>query len=134
MSEQQEVPAEEGPNPGQALFAFPDSPTKDQIEAWKQEHGEVFCSGFSAVELFVFRPLKRAEFVELQILLSQTQGNVSQFEVEENTVNKCILWASEPARKALTVKAGTLTTLHEQVLQNSNFVNPAMASVLVVKL
>lgn len=131
--EPEETPQEPA-NPGQALFAFPGAPTKDQVEGWKQEHGEVFCSGFSMDELFVFRPLKRHEFVELQVLVAQAQGSISQFEIEDTTVKKCLLWSTPAGTKALEVKAGTMSTLHEQVLQNSNFVNPSMASVLVVKL
>lgn len=129
-----EEATKEPANPGDALFAFPGSPTKDQVEVWKQEHGEVFCSGFSMDELFVFRPLKRHEFVELQVLVAQAQGQVSQFEIEETTVKKCLLWTTPNGSRALETKAGTCSTLHEQVLQNSNFVNASMASVLVVKL
>jgi hypothetical protein len=110
------------------MAALPGAPNKDQIEAWKQEHGEVFCSALSAA---VFRPLKRREYLELQLLAQQQQTPIDG---EELLVKKCVLWASDAALKSLDTKAGSLTTLQEQILQNSNFVAPSVASALVVKL
>ena len=121
-------------NPGEALFDLPGAPTKVQVEEWKQKFGEVFCSGFSGTEVFVFRPLQRQEFVNLQVTVANAGGQMTQFQIEEDTVKRCTLWASTDGEKALVIKAGTLSALHEQILQNSNFVNPSMASVLVVKL
>jgi hypothetical protein len=66
--------------------------------------------------------------------MSQAQTPVSQFKAEEDTVTKCVLWASAEGLTSLQNKAGTLTTLNEQVLQNSNFMNPAVAASLVIKL
>ena len=116
------------------LKAFPDAPTESTIEEWKGTHGEVMCSGFSESELFMFRPLTRGEFVELQVVLAQNQTTETQFAVEEDIVNKCVLWATGNGLKSLQTKGGSLSTLHEQIMQNSNFVNPAMASALVIKL
>jgi len=114
------------------LAEFPQSPTEVRIEQWKQNHGEVYCSGFSEEELVVWRPINRREFVQLQ---ETVQGaSVSTLELEEEVVNKCLLWTSPKARIALEHKAGSLTTLNEQIMQNSNFINPQMASALVVKL
>jgi hypothetical protein len=114
------------------LAEFPQSPTEIRIEQWKQNHGEVYCSGFSEEELVVWRPINRREFVQLQ---ETVQGaGVSTLELEEEVVSKCLLWTSPKARTALEHKAGSLTTLNEQIMQNSNFINPQMASALVVKL
>jgi hypothetical protein len=114
------------------LAEFPQSPTEIRIEQWKQNHGEVYCSGFSEEELVVWRPINRREFVQLQ---ETVQGaGVSTLELDEEVVRKCLLWTSPKARTALEHKAGSLTTLNEQIMQNSNFINPQMASALVVKL
>lgn len=142
MTDTQETPEVEGKTEekeeeqkglAELLSEFPDAPEEEQIEGWKTSHGEVFCSGFSAIELYIFRPLNRREFVQQQLELAQAQAT-DQFTSEEETVNKCLLWKSGPGAKALENKAGSLSTLHEQIMQNSNFVNPAMASALVVKL
>ncbi len=115
------------------LVEFPGAPDQNRIEEWKGQFGEIFCSGFSATELFVFRSLNRKEFVDQQLDLAQAQAT-DAFTAEETIVEQCVLWMTDVAEKSLTQKAGTLSTLHEQIMQNSNFVNPAMASALVVKL
>ena len=116
------------------LSAFPKAPSEGNIEQWKQSHGEVYCSGFSEEELVVWRPINRREFVSLQETIQNSEERVSTFELEEEVVSKCILWASPKGEQALQHKAGSLTTLNEQIMQNSNFINPQMASALVVKL
>lgn len=119
------------------LLQFPGAPTADQLEAWKQEFGEIFCSAFSDDEVFIWRPLGRKEWTDRQVALaqmSQETDMVNVFELEEQIVRACILWGSEKGMKSLTTKAGSVSTLHEQLLQNSNFVDPRVASSLVVKL
>lgn len=122
---------------GEALQAFPDSPNDADIEKWKQEFGEVLCSTMSETELYIFRPITRQEFVNLQLHITkaQQQGNViTNYDVEQKVVETCVLWASPPGVESLERKAGTLTALNEQIMQQSNFVNPAFASQYVVKL
>ena len=119
---------------GDYLAEFPESPDDQQIEVWKQQHGEVLCSGLSEIELFVFRPITREEFVNLQAYIHQMGDKVNNFEIEQKIVETCVLWASPPAVEALTKKAGTFGTVHEQILQASNFMNPAYVSQFVIKL
>ena len=113
------------------LSVIPGAPGPEQIESWKQEHGEIFCSALSNTELLIFRPLKRREFLELQLMAQQQTTPVDG---EELLVKKCVLWGSDTALKSLDNKAGSLSTLQEQILQNSNFVAPNVAAALVVKL
>lgn len=115
------------------LSDFPGAPSKEEVEQLKQQYGEVLCSGFSDTELFIWRPITRAEFISLQAELTKQEG-ATQFDLEENTVKLCLLWSSLEGSAALENKAGSLPTLHEQIMQNSNFMNPAMASALVIKL
>jgi hypothetical protein len=145
MSEEQEVkveekkedaPVEKQPDPSQvvadALKLYNGAPTKEQIEAWKQVHGEVFCSGFSETELYMWRPLTRKEFVDLQAVMQQGDKPVSSLEAEGLLVNTCILWSSDI--KVLAKKAGSISALHEQIMTNSNFMDPRLAAALVIKL
>ena len=125
---------EEPKDAGQALFALAGAPSAVQIEEWKTQFGEVLVAGNSEVELFVFRPLSRIEFINLQTYLSQAKEPVTPLEVEEKICNTCVLWASELALRSLESKAGTLTTLHEQIMQASNFVDPRYAGSFVVRL
>ena len=117
-----------------ALSTFAGAPTRDQIETWKQQFGEVFCSGFAETELFIWRPISRAEFVKMQAQVSGAKEQLTNLDVEGIVVDTCILWASDPGKKSLTQKAGSLTALHEQVMANSNFMDPRLATALVIRL
>ena len=127
------------------LTTLPDAPTQDQIEQWKTVYGSVYVSGMSQEELFVFRPLSRKEYLlsevsaaQKQAILQQQNPNMKPEEVlekigdnQEEVVTTCILW---PANVDLSKKAGTISTLYEQIIQNSNFVPAEMAGLLVAKL
>jgi len=128
----EESAAEEKPAFEEYMKGIPGAPTKDQVEQWKQQFGEVLCSGFSETEIFIWRPITRAEFVNLQATMAQQE--VTQFDFEDKLVETCVLWASPLGQESLQTKAGSLSTLQEQIMQNSNFMNPAVASALVVKL
>ncbi len=56
----------EVPNLVDLLKDFEGSPGETQREEWKQQFGEIFVSGFSETELFVWRPLGREEYVKMQ--------------------------------------------------------------------
>lgn len=135
-TKQSEEQVPEVPNLVKLLEEFDNSPGASEIEKWKQQFGEVFVSGFSETEMFVWRPLNRKEYVELQKKMrNPTQENEQQFtdlDFEEAVVGCCLLWGSN--EKILKNKGGSVSTLSEQIMTNSNFMNPAMASVLVMKL
>jgi arylsulfatase A-like enzyme len=130
MSEQEksaEVPAEQSyaEKLKELLSEFPNHPDESVIESWKQSHSDVFCSALSETELFVFRALTRQEHRELQAAAETDE------DYEDGAVRACLLWASIDN---LDQKAGTLPTLLEQIMQNSNFMPPQLAGSLVVKL
>ena len=133
--EPQEQPKEK--TLGEVLQAFHGAPDDAQIEKWKVAFGEILCSTLSEVELFIFRPISRQEWLNLQAYIAQAQQQnkpVSASDVESKVVETCVLWASPPGVDSLDKKAGTIGTLNEQIMQQSNFVNPAYASQFVVKL
>ena len=113
------------------LSSLDNAPTKDQIDKWKAEYGEVFVSGFSEQEIYVWRPMTRAEYVALQTKLQNPDNQITQFKMEELVCETCVLF---PANIDLNKKAGTAGTLSEQIMQNSNFMSAAAASMLVAKL
>jgi hypothetical protein len=129
MSEN-ETPQEENtpvvPDLASLLAEVPGSPDPTTIESWKKKHGEIFCSGFTDSELFIWRPVTRREYLNLQ--KSQTED----FDFQEALVKVCVLWGSDMV--SLDRKAGSINTLAEQILQNSNFMPPQIASNLVIKL
>ena len=56
------------PNLAVLLKDFENAPSEVQVEKWKQEFGEIFVSGFSETELFVWHPVSRMTYVELKKL------------------------------------------------------------------
>ena len=117
-----------------ALAGFEGAPKEDEIVAWKNKHGDIFCSGFSEQELFVWRPVTRHEFSGFQVEIAQAQQQGLVVDVEEKIVKNCILWSSVKGNQSLSQKAGSLSTLHEQIMQQSNFMDPRVAAALVIKL
>lgn len=115
------------------LSAFQGSPSQEQIEKWKVQHGEIFVSGFSETELYIWRPITRPEWVQFQSLFSNPEAKMTQFKFEEMICEKCILWKSV-SLSFENGKAGTASSLHEQILQNSNFLSAQAAAYLVAKL
>lgn len=148
MSEKQELPVEEKKREEEKgikdyLEEVPGKPTNQQIEEWKAEHGDIFVSGFSESEMYIWRPVQRKEWVHLQtefqgaVLKAQEAQNASmmptQFELEEEVLDLCLIWKSKEVEWAKS-KGGTVSSLYEQIMQKSNFVNPQGASLLVAKL
>lgn len=133
VEESIETPTKAQPDqnsPAGLLAQTDGSPSQDQIDKWKVEHGDVYVSGFSASEVFIFRSLFRPEYIKIQQDIAD--GRVKQTEIEETTCSICVLWpANVDWNKG---KAGTPVVLSELIMQNSNFMNPQTASYLVAKL
>ena len=118
----------------QTLLAnFPGSPDQTQIDAWKAQYGEVFVSGFSDTEIYLWRTITRPEYIALQKKLQVPGVPIDPFKLEDGVCDVCVLWKSTTTTWD-EGKAGTPNALSEQIMQNSNFLNPQAASMLVVKL
>lgn len=129
---------------------FPNAPNQAIIDEWKNKYGDVFFSGFSEKECYIWRALNRKEYRQMQIdaqILSAKQEPKSQvelemrikenidatFEQEETVVAKCLLWPKLTVEE-LSFKAGTVTTLLEQIMSSSNFLTSQQAQSLVIKI
>ena len=130
MEKKEEAKTEERPTLQQILEKL-GGPAQSQIEDWKTEFGEVLVSGFSDKEVYVWRPLTRGEYVGKQVQLNE--GKLDNFEYEYSILETCLLWP-RLSQKELERKGGTIPTLAEQIMQGSNFLNPAQASQIVYKL
>lgn len=118
----------------QGLLAnFPGAPDKSAIDAWKAQYNDVFVSGFSDNEIYIWRSITRPEYVRIQKRAQEPGSPVDQYQLEESVCEVCVLWKSTKEAWA-EGKAGTPNALSEQIMQNSNFLNPQAASMLVVKL
>lgn len=111
------------------LADYDGAPGATQIDGWKAAHGDIFLSALNDDELFIFRALNRKEHRSLNAAIAE--GKLAPESMEEEVVRLCLLWKSV---KDLDSKAGTLPSLFEQVMQNSNFLAPQLLSNLVTKL
>lgn len=115
------------------LKQFDGAPNQAQIDAWKKQYGDVFVSGFSDKEIYLWRTITRPEYIKIQRELQEPGQPIDQFRMEEATCEVCVLWKSTKESWA-DGKAGTPNALAEQIMQNSNFLAPQQASMLVVRL
>lgn len=136
MSEEQKLEEKKEEQPkglADILRAYPEAPSPDQVEGWKMKYGDVYVSGFSEVELYVWRAISRPEWVKLQMHAADPENKVDQYQFEVLVCETCILWSS--VNKSLSEgKAGSASALQEQILQHSNFLTPQAAAMLVAKL
>ncbi len=150
------------PNLVEVLKTFPNAPDQVTIDTWKAKHKDIFVSGFSETEIYIWRGVTRLEYKQFQIeqqsiaamlqrseqersattdekvTKAQIESQISagidaQFKMEDTIVTTCLLWPKLTAEE-LANKAGTIPALMEQILQNSNFVTPQQASMLVIRL
>jgi len=116
--------------PMSMLSKLPGAPSKEQVELWKTEFGDVFITGFSGKEMYVWRTISRGEYLTLQEQVAKDQ--LSESDTEMLLAGTCVLW---PARVDWsTGKAGTPTTLSELIMQRSNFYSGMAANMLVAQL
>jgi len=132
QTQEEQAVEEQIKNLAEALAVFPGAPTQEIMEGWKQEHGSVYASGTSDTEMFIWRPVTRTEFTEVSVAAVEQQ--LTQLAVEAEVVHRCVLWGSPLGMIAMAQKGGTITLLHEQIMVNSNFLDPRIASQIVIKL
>lgn len=117
------------------MAKFDNAPSPEQIIEWKQEHGVIFSCAFSEDDIFIFRPIKRSEYVKLKDMIfekQQNEENITEDMFKEDIINIALLWASN--ERAFELYAGLVDTLHEQIMANSYFINPGVAAQTVFKL
>lgn len=115
------------------LRAFPGAPSQEQVDSWKIKYGDVYVSGFSETELYIWRAVTRPEWVKLQSIAADPEQKVDQFSFEVMLCETCVLWSSVKTSLG-EGKAGSASALQEQILQHSNFLTPQQAQLLVAKL
>jgi len=112
------------------LSEFDNAPNATDIEGLKAKHGDIFLSALNDDEVFLFRALTRKEHRAANA--ASAEGKLQGEAFEEEIVNTCLLWKS--SAESLEKKAGTIPSLFEQIMQNSNFLAPQLLSNLVTKL
>jgi hypothetical protein len=77
----------------------------------------VYIAKFADDEKYIYRPLKRFEYKQI-LALGQTDNKSF---AEEKIVSMCVVWPVLEAIKIPTLKAGTINTLVELIMESSNF-------------
>jgi len=100
-------------------YLFPEGPTMNQIDQWKEEYGQIYMTEVTEEDIFLWRILSRKEFKDIMKL-----GEADALYREEKVCEKCILWPEEYSFEEITNgKAGAPTVLAEQIMEKSGF-NP----------
>lgn len=133
VKDQQEQ-ASQVPPMADVLSKLPDAPPQSQIDQWKNQFGDVFVSGFSETEIYVWRALNRLEYRQLQSQLVDPEAKMDELRYQEQICERCVLWPKPDPQYWSICKAGTASTLAEQIMMQSNFVAPHIAAQLVAKL
>ncbi len=77
-------------------------------------------------DTFVFRPLYRPDWNQIQAFVQDSQGNVRQDDLDRRICEKALLWPEETLHPAVweTQKAGYQGSLAKMVLARSGFFDP----------
>lgn len=102
-------------------------PTVEQIREWKQQYGdgEIYSTEVKG-RVFIFRTLTVGEFFSLPI-----GENHDHFEVEDLILAAGVLYPSNAELDR--VPAGIASTIAEEILQVSGYLNPSKAKQLLDK-
>jgi hypothetical protein len=104
-------------------------PVFRQINAWKDQYGDVFVTSVTPEKHIVWRTLTRSEYRNLVKVLEKTlsTGSVSQGEAnlnnEESIAEMCILYPPYKRDSQAGEMAGIASTIAQQVMEASAFVS-----------
>lgn len=107
--------AEEVKDPGVEEI-FTGGPTKNEVDQWKSQHGDVYISEVGS-DTFIWRPCSRKEWKD--ILKIQ---NADPLYREERLMERCLLWPKGYDFTAMARgKAGVPSQVSDQIMEKSGF-------------
>jgi hypothetical protein len=107
-------------------------PDVNRFKTWKQTHGGVFFLDLGGTDMFIYRYLKRVEYMGMTA--DPGWQKLSKDEREERIVDKCLLWPFiSPEQKAI-IPAGKIELIAEQISIHSMFIDPAQVAAITIKL
>lgn len=115
----------------EALKKMPNAPSQDQIAAWKQQFGKIYTFSFDTDEIYVWRPIFRREWQNLQTMeaLARDEGKF-----QEHFVMKTVLWPTLGPVEINASRAGMVPTLFQIIMQGSGFLPIDLAVNLIQEL
>jgi len=147
--EKQEVPSF---SPKSALDNLPGAPNKEQLDKWKAAHGHIFVMALSENEVFIYKSIDRLTWRGLNAKIAENQRTIveavekmrnsgateeqlenfamkQELDQEELTVEAALLWSSITLDE-MKKKAGIITSLANNIMEQSRFVPPQVATLL----
>ena len=89
--------------------------TKDQIDAWKAEHGKIFkITPVPGIDI-IYKPLSRTAYMD--IMTKQMEGTIVDPEIE--TVKLCTI--NDVDTSVFESRGGIATVVYEDIMKNSGF-------------
>lgn len=126
---------------------FDNAPSSSDVELWKQRFGDVFITGLTDDEVFIWRTVKRLEYKNIMArvaaamqTMAKTQTAMANVDEGRNSLfieelcKTCILWPSIDQNQLAFSKAGTLDALANLILEGSNFLAHSLAVRLTRKI
>lgn len=104
-----------------------DGPNFGQINAWKEQYGDIYVTTVAPEKHYVWRTLTRFEYRRLVKNLEQSisTGQVSQSEAnmnnEEQIAEMCVLFPKYERTAGAKELAGVASTIAQQVMEASAF-------------
>jgi hypothetical protein len=100
---------------------FEGGPTLDEVEAWREEFGNVYYIEFKDIAFF-YRALSRAEYKTLSTIMAEPLDR------EEKLCEMCVLWPTDVDFSGTL--AGIPTIIAEDIMEQSGF-NPSAKAVAI---
>lgn len=130
LAEEPEVTAEEDEydsykiDPDEELWEG--GPTFGDINAWKDQHGDVFVTSITDEKHLVWRTLTRFEYRRLikaieQAITAGTSQAQANLDNEESIAELCILFPPYSRQTSIGEMAGIASTISQQVMDASAF-------------
>lgn len=117
------------------LQSIKDAPTKESVEKLKAEKGlDVRIAIADEDRVYLLTPILRQRWTQLNNMVKNMKDDSERQEkLMELVVNNCVLWP-KPDSPLFGARAGTYSTLYEQILHISDFMPPQVAIQMVYKL
>lgn len=138
IKEQEEVEAQEEQqeeeNSVYTMLQQLGGPSKEKIEEWKKQWGDVHLVPFSEDDMYVIRTLNRGEWNQMKNMFAQAAETMTDDQRKEYIVNRCLLWPEVDQTQYVFLKAGVPDSLYEAVSFTSGFMSQGMIISLLTRL
>jgi hypothetical protein len=140
QEEEEQVEERETPDKGDEkpfdIYDYIESvggPSKQDVEDYKARQGNLYALPINENEVYLYRPLKRNEWNQLQTMFAKA-ANLSEDARQEKIVLTCLVWPRLSEEDLQNDDAGVLPSLYEAIMYSSKFMPTQMIINLVSRL